>query len=271
MAGSTDPGIALGLGLLQGVTEFLPVSSSGHLATFAMFVEVPQMSLALTVLLHAATLLATLIVFYPDLRDLTLATARHATRPGELLRTGEGALLRDIVVACVPTGLIGLSLEAHMDQLVRNPFVVGGGFFVSALAAYLTRDRESGRDSLGVGPALVVGIIQGLAVLPGVSRSGSTIACALLLGASAPTAFRFSFLVSMPVIAGATALELGKPGVAADLDATAWLAAAITFVVGYASLHWLRRLLTRGRFWLFAWYLIPLGAAMVIGGLLGAT
>lgn len=262
--------VAIGLGLLQGITEFLPVSSSGHLASFAFVVDVPQMSLALTVLLHAATLLATIIVFYPDLLALTRATLRHALQPATLLQTEEGQLLRDVVVACVPTAAIGLLLESRVEHLSSMPLVVGLGFLASAVVVLSTRGKVAGRDVLTIGPALLVGIAQGIAVMPGISRSGITIACALALGLSAPAAFRFSFLVSMPVIAGATLLELGKPGVLAGLDSTAWFAAAVTLVSGYFALRWLRGLLTSGHFWLFAWYLVPLSAVVLLGHFLGA-
>ncbi|MDD9932138.1 MAG: undecaprenyl-diphosphate phosphatase [Myxococcales bacterium] len=269
MEGEPDTAVAIALGVLQGVTEFLPVSSSGHLATFAFLVEVPQMSLALTVLLHAATLLATILVFYPDLLELTRTTLRHGTRPGALLATEEGQLLRDLVVACVPTAVIGLLLESRVEALSGMPLVVGLCFLASAAIVFSTRGRTTGREVLSVGPALLVGIAQGIAVLPGISRSGITIACGLMLGLSAPAAFRFSFLVSMPVIAGATLLELGKPGALAGLDSTAWLAALVTFMSGYLALRWLRGLLTSGHFWLFAWYLVPLGAAVLLGHALG--
>jgi len=127
-----------------------------------------------------------------------------------------------------------------------------------------------GGEHLSLGAALLVGLAQGAAVLPGLSRSGTTIACAMALGMSASAAFRFSFLVSIPVIAGATALELGKPGVLSGMDATAWTAAAVTLVTGYACLRLLRGLLTRGHFWRFVWYLVPLGLWMLVRGFAGA-
>lgn len=270
MADSTDVTTALALGLLQGSTEFLPVSSSGHLAAYALTHEVPEMSLALTVLLHGATLLATLWVFRGDLLGLTRTLLGALRAPRALTNTEQGRLLLSLGAACVPTAVIGLALEPHMEALSGDARVVGVGFLLSAIAVVSTRNRIQGREELSVGAALLVGLAQGMAVLPGLSRSGTTIACALALGMSASGAFRFSFLVSIPVIAGATALELGKPGVLAGMGPTAWAAAAVTLVTGYACLRLLRGMLTRGHFWKFVWYLVPLGLWTLYRGLTGA-
>ncbi|MDH5674639.1 MAG: undecaprenyl-diphosphate phosphatase [Myxococcales bacterium] len=264
MDAAPDTPVALGLGLLQGVTEFLPVSSSGHLAVCGLLFTLPEMSLSLTVLLHTGTLLATVAVFRRELGTLTLETLRGLRAPGAFLQTPDGLQLRNLVLACAPTAAIGLALESQMEALTRRPLVVGLGFLASAALVVSTRGRRGGGGELGAAAALLVGIAQGIAVLPGVSRSGITIASAMALGMDAPAAFRFSFLLSIPVIAGATLLELGDPQVLASLSATAWLAAAVTVGVGYASLRLLGGLLRRGHFWLFAWYLVPLGAAMLL-------
>jgi undecaprenyl-diphosphatase len=121
-----------------------------------------------------------------------------------------------------------------------------------------------GLIALGMAAAFLVGLAQGIAVLPGVTRSGLTIACALAFGMSAPGAFRFSFLLSIPVIAGAIVLKLGEPGVLAAMDWAARLAAVTSFIVGYVALRMLASLLSRGHFWLFSLYLVPLGAIVVL-------
>jgi len=262
--------IALGMGALQGVTEFLPISSDGHLALFAFLVDVPEMSLALVLLLHVGTLLATFLVFRNDLLQLAKVTFSHLGRPKLLLDTNEGKELLALIVACVPTALIGLLLEERVEALAKVPWIVGVGFLASAAVVYSTRYRTGTRETLAAGAAFLIGVVQGIAVLPGVSRSGLTIACALALGMSAPAAFRFSFLLSIPVIAGATALKLGEPGVLAHMSWAAWLAAGTSFVVGYAALRALGAMLTRGHFWLFSLYLVPLGAAVVLLSFFGA-
>jgi undecaprenyl-diphosphatase len=262
--------IALGLGALQGVTEFLPISSDGHLATFAFLVDVPDMSLALVLLLHVGTLLATLLVFRQDLFKLLKVTLSHVSRPKLLLETTEGKELIALIAACVPTAVIGLFLEDRVEALAQTPWIVGAGFLVSAAVVYSTRGKSGTLEALTPGAAFFVGVAQGFAVLPGVTRSGLTIACAIAFGLSAPAAFRFSFLLSVPVIAGATALKLGEPGVLAGMHWDAWLAAITSFVVGYFALRALGAVLTRGQFWLFSLYLVPLGVAVILLSFFGA-
>jgi undecaprenyl-diphosphatase len=260
---STHGLVALGMGALQGVTEFLPISSDGHLALFAFLVDVPEMSLALVLLLHVGTLLATFLVFRHDLLQLAKVTLSHAVRPKLLLETTEGKELLALFCACVPTAVIGLFMKERVEALSATPWVVGAGFLASAAVVYSTRGRNGALEVLGPGAAFLIGVAQGIAVLPGVSRSGLTIACALLFGMTAPAAFRFSFLLSIPVIAGATALKLGEPGVLAAMDWAAWLAAVTSFVVGWIALKLLAAVLTRGHFWLFSLYLLPLGAIVL--------
>lgn len=261
---------ALGMGALQGLTEFLPISSDGHLALFAMLAHVPDMSLALVLLLHAGTLIATMTVFRSDLLQVARVFFAQLRRPSELLRTEEGNLLVSIVVASLPTAVIGLLLEPRVEAYSTVRWIVGAGFLVSAAAAYSTRKRTGTSASLGLAGAFVLGVVQGIAVLPGVSRSGMTIACAMALGMSAPAAFRFSFLLSIPVVAGAIVLKLGKPGVLAGMNGAAWFAAFVALCVGFIALRGLGALLQRGRFWLFSLYLVPLGAALVLLDWFGA-
>jgi len=262
--------VALGMGALQGVTEFLPISSDGHLATFAFLVDVPEMSLALVLLLHVGTLLATFLVFWRDLWQLLKTTLANLAKPKVLLETTEGKELVALIAACVPTAVIGLFLEDRVEDLARTPWIVGVGFLLSAAVVYSTRGKSGALETLAPGAAFLVGVAQGIAVLPGVTRSGLTIACAIAFGLSARAAFRFSFLLSIPVIAGATALKLGEPGVLAHMSWHAWLAAITSFVIGYVSLRALGSLLTRGHFWLFSLYLVPLGLAVVMLSFFGA-
>ncbi len=270
MADSENAAVALGMGVLQGITEFLPISSDGHLATAAMLFTVPNASLALTVLLHVGTLLATALVFRPDLAAIARTSLAQVRTPRALLDTPEGRLLLNIVVASVPTAVIGLALESRVESLSQTRWVVGLGFLASAVAVLSTRGKVEGGERLSLRAALFIGAVQGLAVLPGVSRSALTIASGLALGLSAQAAFRFSFLLSLPAVAGAALLELGDPEVLRQFTALSWFAALTAFASGYAALLLLRGLLTRGRFWLFALYLVPLGAAMLAWDLFGS-
>ena len=255
---------ALGLGLVQGITEFLPISSDGHLALFALLMELRDASLATTVLLHLGTLLATLLIFRADLLQMAKAVLTHAAHPSALFASDEGKLLAAIVVASVPTAVIGLLLEKRVEALSRIPWVIGLGFLGSAAAVLTTRGRKDGGQLPALGTAFAIGVLQGMAVLPGLSRSAMTIGGAMLLGLAPAAAFRFSFLLSMPAVAGAALLELSHPGVLASMPGAAWIGAGVSFVSGCVALLMLRGLLAQGRFWLFAWYLVPLAAAMIL-------
>jgi len=266
----SDPlsvGASTGYGVLQGLTEFLPVSSDGHLAAFALLFGGAPMSLPLAVLLHGGTLLATLFVFRADIGRLLRGAGGGLSNPQTFLQSEDGALIAAIVVASIPTALIGLGIEGLSAEANRHPEAVGVGFLVSAAAALSTRRHAAApSDRLSLRSALLIGAVQGLAVLPGVSRSGSTIACALLLGLSPLAAFRFSFLLSIPAISGALLLELGSGEALAAMPDTAWLGAAVACVTGYFALELLRRILALGHFWRFAWYLVPMGVVMIVVG-----
>ena len=264
-----DAAVVLGLGVVQGVTEFLPISSDGHLAVFSLMFAIPEASLALTVLLHVGTLLATALVFRRDLLQLARVTTLEARDPARWLRTPEGILIRNVVIASVPTAVIGLTLEPHVEPLSEVRWFLCLGFLASAAAVISTRGRIEGQENLTAGAAVLVGLAQGMAVLPAVSRSGLTIATAIALGLSASSAFRFSFLLSLPAVAGAALLKLGDATVLAQFSGLAWLAALLAFASGYVALLLLRGLLVRGRFWLFGVYLIPLAALMLMWDVLG--
>jgi undecaprenyl-diphosphatase len=251
---------AAGLGAVQGVTEFLPVSSSGHLAIFALLSGEGGLPLRSAVLLHASTLAATALVLRRDL----------ATVAREALQDGPGrATAIAIVLGSIPTAILGLTLEPMARWALHSPAAIGVGLLASAIACEATRGRHDGTDLPTVRVALLVGLAQGFAVMPGISRSAATIACGLWAGLSPMAAFRFSFLLSMPAIAGATLLELGSAEEAAVFTAQDGLAAALAFATGAAALLALRVVLARGHLRRFAWYLWPLGVAMIAWGSMG--
>jgi undecaprenyl-diphosphatase len=262
---------AIALGVVQGITEFLPISSDGHLAIAAMLLGDVETSLAMVVLLHVGTLIATAIVLRTDVASLlrTLAT------PKSWSTTEDGRAIRTILIASVPTAIIGLALHDVVEPLSRSATVVGVCLLGSALAVGSTRWTAAGATSpsldLPVWKALVIGVAQGLAVLPGLTRSGSTIGVAMLLGMSGPAAFRLSFLLSLPAIAGAAVLELRHPEVISSLGAPAVVGAVVAFAVGLVALLGLRQIVARGRFWAFAVYLVPLGLGLIAFDLFGGA
>ena len=269
MGEGIDTGTSVALGVLQGLTEFLPVSSSGHVAIGAMLFGLKDAPLALVVVLHAGTLLATIGALWREIATVIVDTFRGLGRPKAFLQTESGKVVSGVVIASIPTGVIGLGLKDHVEAWSSIPWVVGLCLLGSAACVLSTR-RTGGDDvAPSAKQAFLIGLAQGLAVLPGLSRSGSTIAMAMWLGMSGPAAFRFSFLTSLPAIVGAVVLELGDPDALSTLGPGPFIGGVVAFAVGWGALVLLRKLVTQGRFWAFAWYLVPVGLAMIGWGLLG--
>jgi undecaprenyl-diphosphatase len=255
---------ALLLGIVQGLTEFLPVSSSGHLALAEAFLGVRGGGVAFAVLLHAGTLLAIVLVFPRGVRALVvggLAWLRVPRKPSP-----EALFAAKVALATVPGGIVGLSLESRIEAAFSNPAAVGALLFVTA--GFLLASRRAagaGRD-VGWRDALVIGGAQALAILPGVSRSGATICTALLLGVARPRAAEFSFLASLPLILGSVVLELPDLREASGNGGGAALGIgfATSFLVGWAALRWLLSLVRSGRLHWFAPYCMAVGLAALL-------
>ena len=261
--------------ILQGVAEFLPVSSSGHLVVVQDLLHLNSPGNTLEIALHAGTLLS-ICVFYG---------ASISAIAGGMLR-GRRAALRyalALFVSMIPCGIAFAVLGDWLEQTFDKPWVVGPMWLFTAVLMFtLPRSREGevgdGGPKVAIPPevplkaALITGIGQAVAMLPGVSRSGTTIWVARRCGLSAKDAARFSFLMSLPVIGGATLLTLAKLGSETDAAAAAtgtpgWMLAAgatISAVVGYISLAVLMRMLRRGRFWVFGVYCAIVGTVTTL-------
>jgi len=255
---------AILLGVLQGLTEFLPVSSSGHIALAEMALGMHDAPLTLSVLLHAGTLVATILVMRKDVLDLLRACLDFLRGPKAALATERGQMLAAVLVASVPTAALGLLLRDHVESLGRVPLAVGLALLVSAAVVLSTRWARGERTIPTLGQALVVGVVQGLAVLPGVSRSGSTIAAAMLLGLSGGSAFRFSFLLSLPAVGGAVLLESRHLTGLGAMAGPGVVGALVALVVGVGALVGLRKLVDGGKLAWFAAYLVPLALAVLL-------
>lgn len=253
------------LGAIQGATEFLPVSSDGHLAIGAMLFGWQDMPLALSVLLHAGTLVATFLMLHREVRELLAECWRCARAPRRLWTEPKGKTILAVLIASLPTAAIGFALKDLVEPWSGVPAIVSGCLVLSAAAVGSTRfARDNDEEWLSPGRAFLVGIAQGLAVLPGLSRSGSTIAVAMLLGLRGRAAFSFSFLLSLPAVAGAILLEMKDAEDASTFFTIPVLVGAlVAFVVGVAALRVLRGLVDKGRIWVFALYLIPLALAVL--------
>lgn len=252
------------LGALQGLTEFLPVSSSGHVAIGAHFFGIREGSLGLVVLLHLGTLAATVLLFRQDIQTLLRELGSSMRQPARLGATPEGRTLVAIAIATLVTGAIGLGLRHAAEMFSQDLSLVGIGFLVSAIFLVASAFGRGQGSEVSWLQAVAVGAAQGIAVLPGISRSGVTIAVAMLLGVQANVSFRFSFLVSLPAIVAAASYEAFAAEGFGTLDPSAWMGGLTALVTGYLALVILRHIILVGRMWTFALYLIPLGFFLIV-------
>jgi undecaprenyl-diphosphatase len=243
------------LGVVQGLTEFLPVSSSGHLvlAQEALGVEHEDISFELAV--HLGTLLPIFLVYFSDLKQMAMAPF---VEKGTLSERPATRLLLLLILGSIPTALIGLLGKDFFESLFASsgPLVIS--FAITGTLLYATRFAPKGDKaalSLPWQSAVLIGIAQGLAITPGISRSGTTIAVALFLGTSRNFAARFSFLLAIPAILGAVLLQAMDIEGSASLDWTPLgIGAVVAAVVGYVALKLLLKLVNSGDFSKFAWY-----------------
>jgi undecaprenyl-diphosphatase len=281
LGGATDLLIAVLLGLVQGVTEFLPISSSAHLYAIPYLFSIDHALLssrAFAAVVHLGTLAAVLVALRSDVARLVGTALRLLFSLGR--RRGESAderLLLAIVVGTVPAVAFGLLAGGLLQSSVRTPIVVAAAVLFGAALLWIA-DRASSleRPLSGISAidGLLIGLAQALALIPGISRSGATISGGLLLGFSRDAAARISFLLGAPAIAGAGLLELrGLLTDGTDLAGAAPLlavGAVAAFLSGLAAIRLLIRLLSGGKLWSFALYrivfaLILLGTALARG------
>ena len=263
MSEGIDALTAAALGALQGLTEFLPVSSSGHVAIGAQFFDIRENSLALVILLHLGTLLATVILFRRDIAALAIEGIAALRDPSRFRSTPEGRTLIGIVLVTGITGVIGFLLRNVAQAFAEDLRLVGFGFLVSAAFLIASGVARGTDGEVSWWQAAGIGVAQGVAVLPGISRSGVTIAVAMILGVQGSPAFRFSFLVSLPAIIGAALYEASGAEGLSSLGPEAWIGGLTALVTGYLALVTLRQIVLVGRMWTFAIYLLPLGLFLI--------
>ena len=250
------------LAVVQGFTEFLPVSSSGHLVLIQHWMGARQGDVFFDVVLHCGTLVSVMVVYRRELL--------------RLIRFDGPAVkyMFSLAVGTVPAVVVGFSAKDFIIGLFHSPLAAGFGLLVTALA--LTSTRWSRRQDavrpevwipVSVSPvrALVIGLAQALAILPGISRSGMTITASLWIGLGKAEAARFSFLLSIPVILGALVLQL-VDGVTVVPDRMFGLfaSAAVAFLVGLLALRWTALAVVQAHFWKFGIYCLVLGTATIL-------
>lgn len=237
------------------MTEWLPISSSGHLVLVQQLMGLDT-TIAFDALLHLGTLASVVAYFRRDVAAILRALFAFRTKDPNF------RLLLLLILGSIPSALAAIFFLDLLESFYTNMLAVGAGFIATAVILILPKIKRGKRD-LGWPLALVMGLFQALAIIPGVSRSGSTISSGLLWGADREKAFKFAFLLSIPAIVGATALELARtPAVVFDMGSLA--AAVVTAVVGYAAIRAVKSFITSDRFHLFAAYCLAMGIAVLI-------
>ncbi len=256
---------AIFLGVVQGVTEFIPVSSSGHLIVarelFSITVSNP---LAFDIFLHIATLGAVVVYFRKDLADLFVTVWRWVR--GGAVADRNTSLVIALGVATVPAALVGFVWGDWIEAVLRTTPVVIVALVGGSLIFWWAEKRGQQEKELSVRRGFMVGLFQVLAFFPGMSRSGITISGGLFVGLSREAAARFSFLLSIPILFGSglfTALDIGQAGLL-NLGTDTIVGSVVAFGVGLVAIHWLLRFLRSRSLMVFVWYRLVLAGFLLL-------
>jgi len=243
------------LAVIQGLTEWLPVSSSGHLIIIQKVLGL-NLPLIYSVMLHVGTLFVVLTVFRKDILDIIKALVKRD------FGNEEGKLGLFITVGSVPIAIIGFVFYDVFESLFSNLPAVGLALLITGWIIFVS-EKRLGNRKMGILDSLIMGLAQGVTIIPGISRSGITIATGLLRKIDKATAFRYSFLLSVPAVIGATVME-SKDLVTGNVDGVPlFLGAIISMVVGYTSLKLLQKIIMNEKFHLFAYYCWTVGIAII--------
>ena len=254
---------ALLLGIIQGLTEFLPVSSSGHLE-LAKFIlgdtSIPEESLLMTLVLHGATALSTIVVFRNDLAEILRGLFQFKWNEQMIFSL-------KIILSMVPAVLVGLLFEEQIESLFGGQILLVGSMLIVTAILLLLADRaKTTNKSVSYRDAIIIGISQAIAIMPGISRSGATISTSVLLKIDRTRAARFSFLMVVPIILGAMAKDLMSASVSIEAAQVAPLIIGFiaAFVTGILACTWMIALVQRAKLTYFAVYCFMVGFAAII-------
>lgn len=262
------------LGFIQGVTEFLPVSSSGHLAVFQRFFGLAEVDMFFDVLLHFATLIAIIVFYHQEIWDMLkelvgfFRDLRHPTPDAGEPKPARRLVLM-IIIATLPLFVI-LPLNDKIEALSSNTMFIGIAFLITGMLLFLSDRLKDGRKterSMTVGDAVKIGLVQAVATLPGISRSGSTITAGMATGLNRSFAVNFSFLMSLPAVLGATIMET-KKAIEAGINVSAvpayLVGMVIAGVIGYFAIKLLKIIAEKGKFGRFCYYCFGIGILTII-------
>lgn len=248
------------LAFAQGVTEFLPISSSGHLAIIPfLFHFQTQSSIAFNVMLHVATLIAVIIFLWKDICSIVGGIFSG--------KKESWSLVGKILLAVIPAGIVGIAFEDTISHIFIEPQIVGWAYFGTAallFLSYFLKDGNKTMQTITWTDCLLIGVFQAFALVPGFSRSGFTLVGALLIGMRKEDAFRFSFLVSIPAILGAFLLEATSVESIKMLTTPSSITAfVVAILVGLASLWLLKIILKSKKLYWFGFYCLALGIVLI--------
>jgi undecaprenyl-diphosphatase len=256
---------AIILGLIQGLTEFIPVSSSGHLILARDFLQTDATNaLAFDAVLQLATVFAVFVYFRKDILGLIKTFFKWcAKKPVE---AGEAILLKALIIGTIPAIVVGLFLEDYMETVFRSATLVAAMLIVGSLVMWLAEKVATQKNEINLKRGFIIGCFQALALIPGMSRSGSTISGGLFVGLTRETAARFSFLLAAPIIFGSGMKKLldllSEGGMTGGFSLLA--GSIVAFVVGLAAIHWLLQYLKTKSLMPFVWYRIVLAIVILI-------
>ncbi len=254
------------LGIVQGLTEFLPISSTAHLRIVPALAGWQDPGAAFTAVIQLGTMLAIVVYFWRELLHVSVAWLRGLV-DRSVRHTLEYRMGWYLILATVPVGVFGLLFSDQIENGARNLWVIAAALIVLALFLLLAErigSRKRGEEEITTTDAVVVGSAQALALIPGASRSGVTITAGLFRGLTRESAARFSFLLSVPAVVLSGLYELRKVGDGGPGVGLTGLALVFAFLTGLASIAWLMRWLVNHSTYIFIWYRIALGVLLIV-------
>lgn len=257
------------LGIVQGLTEFLPISSSGHLVIMQNLFAIKTDNLVLEVVVHCGTLLSVLVVFGNDILRLIVAFGKGMVAHPRRAYHSDAyfRLTLYLLLGTIPAVIVGLLWKDQIEAIFHSVKLVGITLIITGLFLALTQYIRLSNRALNWWQSLTIGIAQAIAILPGISRSGATISAGLLLGLDRQEATRFSFLLSVPAILGALVLNLPDLMTQTAVDMS-WISIILGFIsafgVGYLAIRFLLRVVASGRFAYFAPYCLAVGFLILL-------
>ena len=257
---------AILLGIIQGLTEFLPVSSSGHLEITTFILEhfgsegLPEENILMTVVLHAATALSTLFIFRDEVAQIFRGLLQFKWNE-------EFQFSLKIIISMVPAALVGVLFDEQIDALFGGRILlVGNMLIVTGLLLFIADKAKNTTQSVNFGQSLIIGIAQAIAILPGISRSGATISTSVILGIDREKAARFSFLMVVPLIFGKMSKDILSGEIASESATLIPLIAGFVaaFITGLIACKWMISLVKKSQLKYFAYYCFAIGILAVI-------